>query len=673
MPTSTPQSQTLDIEAARAAKGRLRELHGEGEAGRIDRGVDQVLRLWREDDGDAAAFSSFVESEFVPSGELLDRTFQRLEFAFERLGGFMTSLLRDLRRGADVDDGPLLPIDTRLSGYNPAAHLGDDLFATRIAFVVLLNFPLTTLEERLAQGEGWSRRQWAEVRMAEGFQTRVPAEVKQASSAARAASAAYVNGYNLYTHHVLTADGRRLFPAGQRLISHWGLRDELKAAYAEPGGLEKQRLLKVVFDRIVRQEIPAAVIENPRLDWTPESNAVARSTVEDAELPAGRPAEPSTEREEDERYRQWIGNFQAQRLADPYHKENPTYMDRIFNLAREMPESEVRELLESVLASPLRKSVAQSIADRLGRPLEPFDLWYVGFKPRGVHAEAELDARVRERYPTTDAFARDVPRLLREMGFSAQRARFVADQIVVEPSRGAGHAYGGTRRDDKVLLRTRVGRDGMGYQGYNTALHELGHNVEQVFSTITIDHTELQGVPNTAFSEAMAFYFQNKDLELLGFAGPGDEAAHLNALDTFWATREIGGVALVDVDAWRWLYDHPDSTPAEFREAVLTIARDVWNRYFADVLGRSDETLLVVYSHMVNRALYIPDYPLGHVIAFQIERYFHGFEGPVGEELERILKIGKLTPDAWMRQAVGSSVSAEPLLAATEAALSALP
>jgi hypothetical protein len=41
----------------------------------------------------------------------------------------------------------------------------------------------------------------------------------------------------------------------------------------------------------------------------------------------------------------------------------------------------------------------------------------------------------------------------------------------------------------------------------------------------------------------------------------------------------------------------------------------------------------------------------------------------MGEEFERICRLGRLTPDAWMRQAVGAPLSATPLLTATEEAL----
>jgi len=41
----------------------------------------------------------------------------------------------------------------------------------------------------------------------------------------------------------------------------------------------------------------------------------------------------------------------------------------------------------------------------------------------------------------------------------------------------------------------------------------------------------------------------------------------------------------------------------------------------------------------------------------------------MGEEFERICRLGSITPDAWMRQAVGAPLSAEPLLQATGGAL----
>jgi hypothetical protein len=196
----------------------------------------------------------------------------------------------------------------------------------------------------------------------------------------------------------------------------------------------------------------------------------------------------------------------------------------------------------------------------------------------------------------------------------------------------------------------------------------MGHNVEQVFSLTTIDHTLLQGVPNTAFTEALAFVFQARDLELLGLPKPDAKAEDLLVLDTFWQTREIAGVALVDMAAWNWLYEHPDATPAQFKDAVVAIACDVWNRHYAPIFGVRDVALLAIYSHMVDSGLYTPDYPLGQLIAYQVKEHFRKRTEPMGAEFERICQLGALTPDAWMRKAVGAPLSAEPLLQAAAAA-----
>src|SRR5690606_24099172 len=139
--------------------------------------------------------------------------------------------------------------------------------------------------------------------------------------------------------------------------------------------------------------------------------------------------------------------------------------------------------------------------------------------------------------------------------------------------RGAGHAWGAGRRGDPSFLRTRVESGGMDYKGYNIAVHELGHNVEQVLSMNRVDHTLLQGVPNNAFTEALAFVFQERDLELLGLSAEDPMADALSTLDAFWNTFEIAGVSLVDVDVWHWMYERPDATPAELRDAVVEIAQ----------------------------------------------------------------------------------------------------
>ena len=211
----------------------------------------------------------------------------------------------------------------------------------------------------------------------------------------------------------------------------------------------------------------------------------------------------------------------------------------------------------------------------------------------------------------------------------------------------------------------------MDYKGYNIAVHEMGHTVEQTFSLNSIDHTLLQGVPNTAFTEALAFVFQAHDLELLGLAQPDAKSRASKTLNDFWGTYEIAGVALVDMDVWHWMYEHPQATPAELKAATLEIARGVWNRFYAPVFGRRDVVLLAVYSHMIDSILYLPDYPLGHMIAFQIERRIES-SGNLGAEFERMATAGRIAPDLWMERATGSPVGPAALLSEAEKALEAV-
>ncbi|HET7710662.1 MAG TPA: hypothetical protein VFL80_01905, partial [Thermoanaerobaculia bacterium] len=434
--------------------------YGEAQKPRIERGLRQVSQFWRAEDGDDAAFADFVQANFAGDPATLDALFNRLQWGFESLDGHMLEINRDWRRHSDLDLGPILPFDEVMAGYDPSAHLNDDLFANKLAFVVLLNFPLTTLEERLGQGDKWTRRQWAEAKLALRFSRRVPAEVSLALGKAGAEASQFVSTYNIWMHHVLDQQGRRLFPPKMRLLEHWNLRDEIKANYSEPKeGLAKQRAIQRVMERIVDQTIPNEVVDNPKVDWNPYSNAVQPAAVQDA--PDHDPQ--ARIKEANSRYATILKTFRAAKLVDPYSPTAPTLIDRRFNEDRQIPEQRVKAMLEAVLSSPMVPRVAKLIEKRLGRPLEPFDIWYNGFRPRGKYTEAELDAITRKRYPTADAYKADMPNLLVKLGFSPERAKYLADNIMVDAARGSGHAYPAGRRADFPRLRTRVGKEGMDY------------------------------------------------------------------------------------------------------------------------------------------------------------------------------------------------------------------
>ncbi len=660
-------SSVIDPETVQRTLDRLVERHGPEQAVRIRRGVEQVAQRWRPEDGAAADFATFCDASFLAGPEELATTFHRLEEVLEQIDGHLHEVRRELTWPIDVDTGrPLGTADRLLADLDLAAHVDEDLFRTRVAFLALLNFPVHTLAERLAAGPGWDRETWARSRLMDRFALRIPAAVQQGITRALTAAEEYISSYNLRLDRLVTLAGERPFREGLRLISHWGLRDELSSYYSDPdpAGLPRQRLILKVMERIVRQEIPAAVIDNPALLWDPETNAVTRleGTVEDD-------GKDLAAREPDTRYATLLGIFHAMRTIDPYSPSEPTFLARRFERERQIPEREVEELLISVLTAPVVADLGRLIERRLGRPLEPFDIWYSGFKSRADHPEEELDRAARERYPDLAAFARGLPDLLERLGFPAERAEWLAERIAVDPARGAGHATQALRREDKTHLRTRVPQGGMDYKGYNVAMHELGHNVEQVFSLNGIDRWPLAGVPNNAATEAFAFVFQHRDLEMLGLRPFDAEARRQEALAVLWNTYEIAGVSLVDMGVWNWLYRHPEGTPAELREATLAIARDVWNRYFAPVFGVRDSEILAIYSHMIVYGLYLPDYAIGHVLAFQIDQRL--WEGDFGAEVERITRQGRLTPDAWIRGAVGGPISADALLDEARGAIAA--
>lgn len=636
----------------------LVEKHGESNRFRIERGVKQAASLWRESDGTAEEFASFCKDKFVADEDARKVLFDRLMTNFEVLNGNMLRIKKDLMRPLHLDMGPIQPVDIMFGSYEPGAHLRDDFFNNKIAFLVILNFPFYSLDEKIAHGPGWSRLEWAYARVGDVYTSRLPAHLIQETSSARTAAGNYIAEYNIYMGQLLTSGrkGKTLFQPDLRLITHWGLRDELKSNYAEKNGLEKQKMIYAVMKRIIDQSIPSEVINNKTYQWNPVDNIML---ADGKQLPFT--SEP------DSRYQHLLDNFRANQKADQYYPNYKDFIQLQFEAGMEIPQEEIRELFVSFISSPQVKEVAALISKRLGRKLEPFDIWYNGFRARGSYSEEELDMIVRERYPTVDAFQNDMPALLVKLGFTKDKANFFASNILVEGSRGAGHAYGSLIRDDKVLLRSRIGAGGMDYKGYNIAIHEFGHNVEQVITLHDVDYYALNRVPNTAFTEALAFIFQKRDLELLGLAEEDPMKENMRTLANFWSCYEIMGVSLVDMRVWEWMYANPQANAAQLKEAVISIAKEIWNQYYAPVFGSRDEPILAVYSHMISNPLYLSNYPLGHVIDFQIEQYIH--DKDFATEVQRMFELGRLIPQEWMKQAVGSEISVKPILMAADKAL----
>jgi hypothetical protein len=623
---------------------------------RIEKGVTQVAHYWTKEDGTEKDFTQFCFENFLGTEVERDNAFKHISQNIESLDGNFNQITLNLLRATDLDIGPILPIDRMFAELDTKAHLVDDLFKSKIAFYIILNFPFYNLKEKNELGEQWSRKEWAYIILGDYIKSRVPADCKQEISKAYTEANMYISDYNIFIGRLLDKHGNILFTENKKLISHWGLRDEIKANYSDANGLEKQRLIYECMKHIVSQDIPEQVVNNDIYLWNPYTNKVSDKTKEIASTP-----EPDT------RYKMILRNFKALKAADIFYSDLDTYIKRAFEQDMQMPQEEVEKLFTEFVSSPQVRKVAELIQKRLGRNLEPFDIWYDGFKPRSSYSNEKLDAITIPKYPDNSAFKKDMPNLLKKLDFTQEKALFIASKIDVDAARGSGHAWGSRMKDQNSHLRTRINSNGMNYKGYNIAVHEFGHTVEQTISMNDVDYYMLAGVPNTAFTEALAFIFQQRDLDLLGIKDKNPEKEYLFNLDIFWSLYEIMGVSLVDMNVWKWLYAHPEATPGELKKEVVAIATDTWNKYYAPVFGVKDQPLLAIYSHMISDPLYLSNYPIGHLVEFQIEQYIKGKS--FAKEIERIYSIGSITPKEWMKKATGEDISIKPVMDAVDKAL----
>ena len=626
----------------------------------LARGAKQVAALWQASDGTEADYVALVSQSFAPTDEAKTALYNRMAFILEQCGQSADMLNNTLQEPTTlVGKGEPTAIDWIISGYSPMAHFAEDMFANKVAHICVLNFPHYTLEEKNRLGKDWTRQEWAFARLGDVFSSRVPGNVMAHYAQTLSEAENYIAGYNIMMHSLRNEQGEALWTEPMALLSHWNLRDELKSNYADvPHAAEKQEMIYQVMLRIIRQEIPACVINNDQLLWCPITNHVSGKSDSDIKLKVDVSREPDT------RYQQIINIFHAAQQIDPYRPDAPSHVLRTFNEDLEIPMEEIEALFTQLIESDEIKQVAQIIRKRLGRELRPYDIWYDGFKSRSQLSEDMLTAQTQQRYPDAKAFEKDMPRMLMDLGFAREKAQEVASHIVVEAARGSGHARPCVGRQQPARLRTRVSNKGMDYKGYNIAVHEFGHNVEEVISLYDIDHYTLAGIPNTGFTEASAFLFQERDMQLLGYASNGQNTDAL--LDMIWGMYEIMGVSLVDMRMWQWLYAHPQASATDLREAVVRIASEVWNQYYAPVLGEKDSPLLGIYSHMVGYALYLPAYPIGNLVQYQLEEHLAQYRSTDewAKEYTRIYQQGSLTPDAWMRGAVGEALSVEPILKA---------
>jgi hypothetical protein len=690
--TAPPSESGVRPPAASLSEGDLASVreqviaaHGQAERARVERCLPQVAARWTEADGDAEAFAAFCRQHYVSDPAERDRLLARLERALELIDGHLYETRRSLRRWSDLAGDRMPAVDGLLATFDPAPALSEELYAQKLAFLALLNFERPSLAEMLAEGGAWDESRWVAARVAGRFGPRLPSELNNLERRTFHEAGRFVDGFHVRVDGLAGADGRRWFAPGRKLVAHWLIREQIKAGYAEPDGLARQRALGWVMRRHVDGSTPRALVVGDASPITgdPESDHDSHAAGLSAEAAAGRHAlppiwdpetntlagEPVTPAETVglERYERWLEHFAVARVIDDWYPEHPTAIARKFELNREIPEQEVEKLLLDLLEAPLRGRLAGLVSAQLGRPLEAHDIYYENPIPKP--SAADLNARLAERYPDAAAMQRGLPELLRGLGWSDADADFYGERVWVEIAAGAGHAMPAGLPEYAVWLRTNSLDGQLGWDGFDIAMHELGHNLEQLCSMHLVSRPALKGVPNNACTEAFAFLYQSLAPRAAGIpqAAGGPAAEDAEAIEAFLAACQIAGPGLVELRAWRWLYANPDADAAALREAVIDIAGQLWERFYAPHFGPDRYHLLAAYQHMVGYPLYLPDYALGHVISHQIAAHVRA--GDLATETKRICGIGRLTPDAWMREAVGAGIDAAPLIRDAEAAL----
>ncbi|MSR19218.1 MAG: hypothetical protein EXS00_08700 [Phycisphaerales bacterium] len=662
----TTATIALDIDATITA---IVNVHGASARARAQTGVNNVARRWTAAEGDATAFQTFCTDHFVADDEQLARLLSRFETALEQIHGHLYEMRRNLRRWSDLRGDDFPRVDDLLATFDPAPDFSEQVYRQRLAFIGLLNFHRPDLSTMLSSGASWSIDEWAQARIAQAFSARIPVSLNDKAREVGHSCQQWVATFHVPVGRMIDAKGKRWFEPDRKLIAHWLIREEIKSCYNDPAGIDKQRALAWVMARHIDGSIPKSVMDGTATgDWNPQHNTLS-GTAEIAGSGGGTGASSASTPVSAQlglaRYERWLEQFALAREFDAHYPECPTAIARKFELAREIPEADVERLIVELLSHPARQSLTRLLRDRVGRDLESFDVYFDDIAEK--RSGEEMNAAVFRLFPDEKSFERQLPQVLRGLGFPADKAEFLGTRIRVEIAKGAGHAMRPALTEYGAWLRTSRLDTEFGWDGFDTAMHELGHNIEQLCSTNFVPRPALRGVPNTACTEAFAFLYQSLAKQVLGLTDAASQARAFttDAVQTALAACQIAGPSLMELRVWRWLYAHPDANATDLRQQVLSSADDIWNQFYAPHFGADPYRLTAAYQHMIAHPLYLADYTLGHIISHQIRSAMRGRD--TAAETMRICSLGRLTPRLWMQKAVGSPVAIDSLMRDAEA------
>jgi hypothetical protein len=642
------EKDAVSSEEISKIKSELISRHGTETASRIEKGVSRLAQIWDLSDGNTDRFREFCIENFLSDDELKENL-PRIAENLILTGGSLSVIRSKMNEPYAFTDVKELHADRffrkTVPSYNP--------YTSELAYFLKLNFPEWSLDEKRQLNAGWSRDQWIMNAIGSYYPGREV--VRNATlSSKQSEFRRYIDNYFFDMHRIMDAKGNYPFNEVTSLHCHRGLRDNIKEEYTKKGGFERQKLTGEVLTKVFTGEVPVDFLTDKNTRWNPYKNELY--TIE------GKKLKKISEytREDDLRYEGLKNLFLIEQAVDSAYGNGSTYITRTFENAN-LTVDETEKLIIEILESPLAEEVSRLVEKRLKRKLHPFDVWYSGFQEQSYYSAGFLDSLTRARYPDPESLEDNIKDILMKMGFPEEEAVTIGTSVDVHSVVSGGYSNQPPVQGGKALLTTMFGERGLDYKGYRVAMHELGHVVCGVYSTINADNFLLAGVPTGGITEGFAEVLAYKNIEGLGlFPYSEQEKKHLLALATYWYLYEMGGNALTEIRTWKWMYNNPQATVNELKNAIIGISAGVWNSYFSENFGGSrDCSILSVYNHFISGDLYLFNYFIGGIVSYQLADAFGKDELAPG--LKRSCLEGVTLPELWMQKSVGSGFSLTPL------------
>jgi hypothetical protein len=623
---------------------------------RIYKGTAQLAGNWRKTDGTNDEFIKFCTENFLTGSELKEN-FTKIQNNLEIQNGYLSKIRYRFNESENFTDTREVKADAFFRKSIP----GVDPYKEKLALFIQLNFPFFDLAEKRQNKDVWDREKWAMVRLGDLYSDRRDPDFKTEADDEVQEFQKYIGKYFFRMDHISFEDGSYPFTKPLILHSHFGLRDNLKGEYTRPGGLERQEITGKLVECITQGTVPVEFIQDTATRWNPWTGQLFR-------MDQGKPVQIKYTAEGTKRYAGLLAEFKHKSSNDKLFPNGSTVIKRTFDNANFQPE-EVESLIRNFLSDPVLVSVGSLISKRLGRPLQPFDIWYSGFQAQSAFPADMLDSLTRSKYPDPAALQKDIPSILFKMGFSQPEADYIGQHTIVRPIQAGGYSDQPPMRGDTSLMTTVFNTDGLDFKAFRIAMHELGHVVCGVYTTSEIDNFILADVPTSGITEGIAEMMAFKNVEGLGLNhGSFEEQKDMLALAALWYMVDLGGQSLTEIETWKWMYAHPKATPEELQIAVHDISGEIWNKYYSPVFGGlKDQHILSIYNHFITGSLYLYNYFLGDAIMFQL--YDEFMPGNLAGGLKKACTEGLTLPELWMEHASGKTLSTEPLLRTAREAL----